>query len=316
MKILFCDTSFEDARRCLKRRLPDDTILFCPKDQIHAFIGAVDVAVPLMSQLTGEFIFMGERLRLIQQFGVGLEGVDLRAAAERKIPVANVPSEKTGNAASVAEWVIFLMLALARDYSAQLKNLQARKLGVPTGRALFGKTAAIVGMGHLGKAIAQRLKALGMEVLAVKRRPDGGEDLSHLVDFLGGAEALDELLGNADFVILAVPLSAETRDLIGKRELSLMKPSAYLINVSRGPVIHYDALLEALAGGRIAGVGLDVFWHEPIEPNDPLFRYNVVASPHIAGVTDFSLDSIAAEVAENINRLRSGRPLRYTASIA
>uniref|UniRef100_A0A832A0D1 Lactate dehydrogenase n=1 Tax=Desulfacinum infernum TaxID=35837 RepID=A0A832A0D1_9BACT len=316
MKILFCDRSFADARHCLERRLPGDRILFCPKDRIHEFIGDVDVAIPLMSQLTRELIFKGKKLRLIQQFGVGLEGVDLEAAAERDIPVANVPSEKTGNAASVAEWVIFLMLALARDFPGQLKNIQARKLGVPTGKTLFGKKVGIVGMGQLGKAIAERLKALGMEVRAVKRRLSGGEDLSRLVDFLGGPEALDELLKVADFVVLAVPLASDTRGLIGKRELGLMKRTAYLINVSRGPVIDYGSLLEALANGQIAGVGLDVFWHEPIDPKDPLFRYNVVASPHIAGVTDFSLDAIAAEVAENIHRLRTGRSLKYTVSSA
>ncbi len=313
MEILFCDVAFEDARRCLERYLPDDTILYCPKEQIHSLISEVDVAVPLMSRLDRDLIYKGGRLRLIQQFGVGLEGVDLAAAMERGIPVANVPSEKTGNAASVAEWVIFLMLALARDFSSQLKNIAERKLGVPTGKTLFGKKVGIVGMGNLGRAIALRLKAMGMQILAIKRHPGTCEKLYELVDFLGGPDDLDKLLPEVDFLILAVPLTAETKNLIGKSEFSLMKPSAYLINVSRGPVVDYRALLEALENRQIAGIGLDVFWNEPIDPSDPLFRYNVVASPHIAGVTDFSLDSIAKEVAENINRLRTGRPLQYTA---
>ncbi|MBC7360532.1 Phosphoglycerate dehydrogenase [Desulfacinum infernum DSM 9756] len=314
MKILFCDAAFEDARKNLERYLPEDTILYCPKEQIYSLIDQVDVAIPLMSRLDRDLIYKGGRLRLIQQFGVGLEGVDLAAARERGISVANVPSDKTGNAASVAEWVIFLMLALARDFPSQLKNIAERKLGVPTGKTLFGKKVGIVGMGNLGKAITFRLKALGMQILALKRHPGECEKLYELVDFLGGPDDLDKLLQEVDFLILAVPLTAETKNLIGKCEFSLMKPNAYLINVSRGPVVDYLALLEALENRQIAGVGLDVFWSEPIDPNDPLFRYNVIVSPHIAGVTDLSLDSIAKEVAENIDRLRLGKPLNYVVS--
>ncbi|GAB4248683.1 2-hydroxyacid dehydrogenase [Deferrisoma sp.] len=311
MRILFCDTSFPAARATLGRYLPDDEIVCCPQSELADHIGAAEVAIPLMARLDAELLENAGRLRLIHQFGVGLEGVDIEAARRRGIAVANVPSGDTGNSVSVAEWVLFLMLALARDFPSAASAVRERRLGVPVGTVLFGKRAGVVGLGNLGRAISARLKALGMEVWAVRRTPapTPPEDL----DFLGGPGDLGALLEAVDFLILAVPLTPQTRGLIGRRELARMKPTAFLINVSRGPVVDYDALLEALENRRIAGAGLDVFWTEPPDPEDPLFRHNVIASPHIAGVTDFSYDLIAKAVADNVERLRSGRPLRHLA---
>ena len=119
MKILFCDTSFEHAREALARHLPDDEILYCPQAAIADHIGQADVAIPLMASLDAERLARGERLRLIHQFGVGLEGVDVAAAKHRGIVVGRVPSQDTGNAVAVAEWTLFLMLALARHLPVQ-----------------------------------------------------------------------------------------------------------------------------------------------------------------------------------------------------
>ncbi len=313
MKILFCDTTFEHARKALKRYLADDEILYCPKEDIEKNIANVDVAIPLMARLDGDLIEKASKLRLIQQFGVGLEGVDVEAAKRKGILVANVPAKETGNAISVAEWVVFLMLALARNYWEQLESLRNRKLGVPVGKTLFGKKVGIVGMGSLGCEIATRLRAMGMEIWGIKKNPDEKQGLPNGIKFLGGPIDLKVLLPVVDFLILAVPLTAETRGLIGKPELKAMKSSAFLINVSRGSVVNYDALLWALAEKEIAGAGLDVFWEEPIDPNDPIFQYNVVASPHVAAMTDYSLDNIAQAVANNLKRLKRGLPLKYLA---
>ncbi len=311
MRILFCDTSFAPGREALERLLPDDEVRCCPRAEIARHIPEADVAVPLMSRLDADLIAKGRRLRLIQQFGVGLEGVDIAAARSRGIPVANVPSSETGNSVSVAEWVVFLMLALARRHPEAAEAFRERKLGEPVGTVLYGKRAAVIGVGNLGAAIAERLRALGMEVWGIRRRPGAGRP--DALAFLGGPGDLPRVLGAADFVILAVPLTPQTEGLIGRREIGQMKPGAYLINVGRGPVIDYDALLEGLREGRIAGAGLDVFWSEPPDPEDPLFRHNVVASPHIGGATDYSFGQIARAVADNIERLRQGKPLRNVA---
>ncbi len=262
------------------------------------------MAIPLMATLDAQLLERGKQLRLIQQFGVGLEGVDLEAARTMGIEVANVPSEQTGNAVSVAEWVLLLMLALARDYPGQANSIEQRRLGIPVGKTLYGKLAAIVGLGNLGAAIAERLKALGMQVWGIKKRPELSTASSSVIDFLGGLRDLGKVLTSADFVILTVPLRAETQSLIGRAELARMKPSAFLVNVARGPVVSYDALIWALENKVIAGAGLDVFWSEPVAPDDPIFNHNVIASPHIAGVTDYSMEQIARRVAQNIHRVR------------
>src|SRR5207237_3980222 len=126
--------------------------------------------------------------------------------------------------------------------------------------------------------------------------------------FLGSSQDLGKTLGEADFVVLALPVTPATRGIIDATALARMKKSAFLINVGRGPVINHDALVAALERGLIAGAGLDVFWDEPTDPDDPLFRYKVIATPHIAGVTDLSYNDIARGLAANVNRLRAGLP--------
>ena len=313
MKILFCDTAFENGRQALGKLLPDDEILFCPQAELAEHIGAVDVAIPLMARLTAEIIEQGTSLRLIHQFGVGLEGVDLAAAQRLGISVANVPSRDSGNAVSVAEWAIFLMLALARDAAGQQESVKAERLGVPVGTTLFGKTVGLVGLGNLGQAVAPRLSALGMNVRGFEQELAKIDADALGLDYLGAPGDLAGSLGALDFLVLTVPLTEETRGLVGKAVFDQMKPSAFLINVCRGPVVDYDDLLAALKEKRIAGAGLDVFWKEPIDADDPLFQYNVVASPHIAGVTDFSYNNIAQAVADNLERLRAGQPLKNAA---
>jgi phosphoglycerate dehydrogenase-like enzyme len=243
-------------------------------------------------------------VKLVQQYGAGLDTVDIPAATRHGVYVANVPSAGTGNAESCAELSLLFMLALARQYPRAQENLQQRKLGAPLGMALKGRTAAIIGYGGIGQEVARRLVGFDMKVLAVSRTgPKPGEVP---VDFHGRSNTLHEVLRQADFVIVAPPLNDDTRGLIGQAEFACMKPSAFVINIARGPVLDYDALSTALKEGRIAGAGLDVFWYEPFDPTDPIFSYNVIATPHIGGATDLSLHGIAKKVADNINRVRRG----------
>jgi len=308
MNILICTSHFPHCAETLHRYLPEDHIRSCPADQVRTAALEVDVLIPAMYRVDAEVIAC-TAAKLIHQFGVGLEGVDIPAATGRGIYVANVPgSEGAGNAASVAEHAIFLMLALARKFPRALDNVQRRVFGAPLGLSLTGKSIAILGVGSLGAELARRLRGFHMRVLGIKQNP--AEELRQELglEFLGGSGDLAKVLAEADFVVSALPVTAATRGVINAAALAGMKKSAFLINVGRGPVIDHDALLEALTRGVIAGAGLDVFWDEPVDPNDPLFQQNVIATPHIAGVTDLSYYDIARGLAANVNRIRAGLP--------
>jgi phosphoglycerate dehydrogenase-like enzyme len=234
--------------------------------------------------------------------------VDVDAASRHGIYVANVPSGETANADSVAELAILLMLALARRWPRAQENLQARRVGAPVGTTLMGKTVTVVGFGGIGRALAKRLRPFGVRILAVSRR--GSSTKPDEADRHVAVSALPEALREADFVVVATPLTDETRGLIGRDALACVKRDAFLINVARGPVVDREALLAALTSEKLAGAGLDVFWEEPPDPADPLFSLNVVATPHIGGATELSLQQITRKVAGNIDRLRRGEVLR------
>lgn len=310
MRIYFCRQGLTYVRQILQQELPEDDILDCPPNAVPEAAQQADVLIPTVSPI-GSAALRSPRLKLVQQYGAGLDSVDIPAATAAGVYVANVPTAGTGNAESVAELALFFMLGLARKYRQTQESIQNRVLGSPMGQALKGKTVAIIGYGGIGRALAQRLAGFEMHILAVSRRgptpdkPDNGIPLTHVAQ-----DGFHAVLRAADFVITAPPLNDETRGLMGQAEFACMKPEAFVINVARGPVLDYAALLTALREGRIAGAGLDVFWSEPFDPSDEIFQYNVLATPHIGGATDVSLQGIAKRVAENVNRLRRGeRPL-------
>ena len=303
MRIYFCREGLNSIMALLQRELPDDQVLCCAPEKVVEASRDAEVLIPTVSPVTAEAI-ASPQLKLVQQYGAGLDTVDIPAATKRGIYVANVPSAGTGNAESVAELSILFMLALARQYPQAHAALQQRKLGTPMGGALKGRTAAIVGFGGIGQELAKRLRGFEMKVLAVSKRGPKEGDVP--VDFHGALDALHTVLQQADFVIVAPPLNDETRGMIGQTEFACMKPGAFIINVARGPVLDYDATVAALKEKRIAGAGLDVFWQEPFDPTDEIFSYNVIATPHVGGATDLSLQGIAKKVADNINRVRRG----------
>lgn len=306
MKILICSDAFPHVASSLRRYLPTDDIIPCPIPAIKSRLPEVDVIIPAMYRIGEEEISITSA-RMIHQFGVGIEGVDIAAATRSGIYVANVPgSLATGNSDSVAEHAIFLMLALARQYSKAAKMFQTRVWGEPIGLSLRGKTIGILGMGTIGKALSRRLKPFQVRLLAIRRNPEIAipDDLD--LDFVGGPSELEYVLEQSDFLVLALPATQETIGMVGETQLSKIKDGAFVINVGRGAVLDQDALVRALDSGKVAGAGLDVFREEPTDPGDALFGYNVVATPHIAGVTDVSYDEIARALSENIERLRSG----------
>jgi phosphoglycerate dehydrogenase-like enzyme len=176
-------------------------------------------------------------------------------------------------------------------------------------REFIGSRVAVIGLGPIGAAVAERSAALGATVRGIRRHPP--PTVAPPYEAIVGPAGLDDVLSWADFVVLAVPHTPETERMIGARELALMRTDAYLVNVARGSVIDEDALVDALQAGRIAGAALDVATREPIPSGSPLWTLpNVILTPHASGATPRYFDRALELFIENLERFRAGRPLR------
>jgi phosphoglycerate dehydrogenase-like enzyme len=307
MRILFCGETFPEARRHLQAELKDsgDEIVFSPRTALSDWTNSADVAIPLMSPVGAALMDAG-RFRLIQQWGAGLEGVDLDAAGERGIRVANVPASGN-NADSVAEHAVLLTLALLRDLPKCRANVDAGLLGIPQGKMLAGRTVCLYGLGSIARATAHRLRPFGVRIIGITRdsQPQKVADLG--LDACYSLQDREAALARAEVLILCTRMTPQTRGTIDAAAFRAMPPGSYLVNAARGGLVDYPALYAALRSGHLAGAGLDVYWEEPISPQDPLLALpNVIATPHVAGVTDRSYEEIAVAVAKNIDRLRRG----------
>jgi len=307
VRICVCRRGITRILELLRAELPEDDVLECSPAEVPDFARTTEVLVPIAAPVS-ERALASPQLLLVQQFGAGLDSVDVHSASTHGVYVANVPSGETANADSVAELAVLLMLALARGFRQAQENVRAGRLGAPVGMTLKGKTVAILGFGDIGRAVARRLRPFGIRILAVSRR--GQRDAETEADLHVSSAAFHTVLPQADFVVVATPLSPQTRGLVGAEAFARMKEGAFLVNVARGAVVDRDALLGALASGKLAGAGLDVFWQEPPDPGDPIFAQAVIATPHVGGATDLSLREIGAAVAANVNRVRRGEAPR------
>ena len=311
MQIGFCVRGFTGILKILRELLPEDEVFECDQSELAMLAPTADVLIPIICPIPAS-IFAGGRLKLVQQYGVGLDSIDIETATAVGVPVCNVPSVGTGNAESVAELAIAHLLMLSRDIPEAIQKFKIKKVGAPLGRCLWGSTVCIVGYGGVGEEIARRLQGFGVRIIAVsKTGPNGSRlrDKTVKIDVHVDQSLLLDVVREADFVIVGAPATSENKGLLGWSVLSSMKSTAYIVNVARGPVIDYGALKKALEEGKIAGAGLDVFWNEPFDPNDPIFEQNVIATPHIGGSTERSLLGIGRAVACNIDRLRNGETL-------
>jgi phosphoglycerate dehydrogenase-like enzyme len=308
MNILFVGAAFVKMLSRLQEDLPGHQVQACAKEEMPALLAGTEVLIPPGLEVGEDLILLaGPQLKLIQQWGVGVEDIDLEAAARAGIYVCNVPAAGTGNAESVAEMALLLMLALARRLPLALENVRKQIWWSPQGKSLWQKTACVVGLGHVGRAVLQRLAPFDMELIGINRSWKKDFKSLPLTEFYP-LSAWDNGLVKADFVILCLALNQNTAGFFSGREFSLLKQNAYLINVARGGLIDKPALLAALRDRKLGGVGLDVFWQEPPDPADEIFIYpQVLATPHVGGVTDTSLKGIMAAVAANINRLAAGQ---------
>ena len=292
----------------LSQQLPGLETMFLDSDDPAELAGKLGVAEFVIAvELTAEHLAMAPKLKLIQHSGVGYEQIDVDAASKRGVPVALTPE---GTIPAVAEHVIMLILGLYR-HLVQAHNALARGEWIHKQlRAeclmLEGKTLGIIGIGRTGREVLRRAQPFDVRPIYHDLRQLPAEEEKRL-----GIEyrSLDTLLSEADIVTLHVFLSEGSRGLIGERELNLMKPTAILINTSRGDVVEEAALYRALKERRIAGAGIDVFEEEPTPSENPLLRLdNVLLTPHLAGGTLDSMRQKARAQYENFRRVVDGLP--------
>ena len=329
MKVVLLDPTARDDLAFLAGFAPgiDPVAPDPPERSPDALLPGAAAIVSRRVPVTGEVMdAAGGSLRLVQLASGRRDRVDLGAARSRGVPVALMPQ---AGCIAVAEHALLLMLGLSKKVvraHAATAGGEYRELGINPIRTeerlhrfqwmqlpgifeLHGRTLGLVGFGEIATEVARRAGAFGMEVVYWSRRRlpaeiEEEEGVAH--------RDLPDLLAESDFVSLHVPLTAETERLIDAGALARMKPDAYLVNTCRGGVVDEDALVEALAAGRIAGAGLDVFLYEPVPHDHPLLRLdNVLLAPHLGGGSGGARVKHARDVMANLVALRDGQPLRH-----
>jgi phosphoglycerate dehydrogenase-like enzyme len=248
--------------------------------EVAALLPGVDGYIAGLDVIDRPALQAAERLKVIARYGVGVDGVDLKAAHEKNIVVTNTPG---ANSASVAELTLGLMLVLARQLSEAVSAARRGQFARLSGISLEGKTVGLVGLGAIGKEVARRLAGFDCRVLACEPVPDAEFAKTYRVEIVD----LKELLHRSDFVSLHVPLMPETRAMVNSAFISNMRQGAHLVNTARGELVDEHALLEGLKSGHLRGAALDAFANEPPDPSHPLLALSqVVATPHLGAQTD------------------------------
>ena len=277
------------------------------REEIEAILDEIEI---IAGWCPRELVLRAPNLRWFQQWGAGADWL-LRypEAVEREFILTNASGV---HPIPISEHILAFMLAFARELPRAIRAQEHRQW-IPQGQhqgvfELAGKTMVLIGVGEIGRRTAWVATALGMRVLGVRRDPSQS---APGVEAMFGPDRLLELLPQADFVVLTVPLTRETQGMIGERELRAMKPTAYLINIGRGGTVQEKALVRALQEGWIAGAGLDVFETEPLPEDSPLWEMdNVIITSHYAGITPHYHERAWAIFMDNLRRYRSGDPLR------
>jgi phosphoglycerate dehydrogenase-like enzyme len=269
------------------------------EDELFGHLAGVRATVAGSEPYTPRVLAAHPQLRVIARVGVGYDAVDVPAATAAGVAVTIAPGTNQG---SVAEHSFALMLGLVKNLVSQHEGVRSGAWPRGTNLPLRTRTLGIAGLGRIGKAMATRALAFEMRVIAHDPYPDTAWATAHGIPFV----SFEQLLADSDFVSLHMPASTETAKLINARTLSLMKPTAFLINTSRGAVVDEPALYEALRERRLAGAGLDVFEEEPPGANPLLQLDNVLLTPHAAGGDVLSRDDMAQSAAQAIVDLSRG----------
>lgn len=260
-----------------------------------------------ITPLPRAFFEKAKKLRWAGMFGAGLNHIDIPAATDHNVIITNAAG---GNSRSTAGLVICFMFLLSRRVIPMHNQLMQGVWKSQIGNEIWGKTLGIIGLGNIGTHVARAARVLGLDVIAHTRtpKPDLARELGlKLV-------SMDELLRASDFISINMSATPDGSPIMGKKEIDAMKPGSCLINVARGSLVDYDALADALAGGRLAGAGLDVYPHEPLTMEDqkkmshPLFTLpNVVCTPHVGGMTEEASERVASMCFEDVARVLAGQ---------
>ncbi|PUZ68912.1 hypothetical protein GQ55_2G066900 [Panicum hallii var. hallii] len=314
-RVLFCGPYWPAATNYTREYLQDYPFIQVDEvglEQVPDVIQNYNLCVVKNRRIDSDIIAKATQMKIIMQYGVGLEGVDVNAATEHKIKVARIPGSTTGNAVSCAEMAIYLTLGILRKQKEMDTAVNRRDLGLPVGETLFGKTVLVLGFGAIGVEVAKRLRPFKVKVLATKRNWTSDTlpcDVDEIVDKKGGPEDMYDFAGEANIVITCMALNNETAGIVDHKFLSSMKKGSYLINIARGRLLDYNAVFDHLKSGHLAGLGIDVAWMEPFDPEDPILKFpNVIITPHVAGVTEYSYRTMAKSVGDTALQLHSGEP--------
>ena len=286
--------------------------LYAPLAEAEVLVSTFDKPV------TREIIVSAPHLKLITNFGVGFNNIDLEACRERGIRVTNTPQPVIEPTAELAFALMHDVARRTAEFDRKLREGKAEPFGVMNNlsHSLYGKTLGIIGMGRIGQALARRALASGMTIIYHNRRPLGDEAMRRLGEWALASRSQvpgaikyvsqEELLQTADFVSLNLPYTPEVKHLIGEKELQMMKPTAYLINTARGAHVNEEALVQALKQGEIAGAAMDVYEHEPQIHPELLQLDNVVLSPHTGTDTWEGRITMCENVCDNILAWKKG----------
>ena len=307
MKVLVTEPIASEGIDILRREAEVDVKLGLKPEQLLSLIGEYEaLMVRSETKVTREVIEAGRKLQVIARAGVGVDNIDLDAATQRGIVVVNAPA---ANTIAAAEHTVALMLALARHIPqahAHLKRgewLRHNFVGVE----VRNKTLGIIGLGNVGSEVARRAKGLQMKVIA----HDPFISLEYAQNLGAELVSLEDLLKRSDFITLHLPPTPSARGLIGAKELSLVKPSARIINCARGVLIDEQALCQAIEEGRVAGAALDVFSQEPPVGSPLLKNERVIVTPHLGASTQEAQVNVSIDAAEQVVAVLNGRPARY-----
>lgn len=291
----------------IKKVAPQATVVWPEKEEsLDRFIPQTDIFLNVIGgkNLTREMWPQAERLKWIHVGAAGVDDVLFPELVESPVVVTNC---RGIHASTISEHVFAMILAFARGLFKFQRDRGVRKWDRRGVSEVHGKTLGVVGLGGIGKEVARRGKCFGMNVIGIKR--DTGKPVE-FVDELVAPDRLIEVFPRMDYVVLSVPLTPETRGMIGERELAAMKRTAYLINIARGKIVDQDALIRALKAGTIAGAGLDVFEEEPLPEDSDLWSMeNVIFTPHVAGTFSENVEKITEVFVLNLKRFLNGQPM-------
>jgi len=307
MKILVADPIAEEGIQSLRSHAQVDIQTKLAPEQLKAIIGDYDaLIVRSQTKVRTEVIESGKKLKVIGRAGVGTDNIDVDAATRNGIVVVNTP---TGNTVAAAEHTIALMLALARNVPQANSHLKSGKWQREklVGSELRNKTLGIIGLGNVGSEVAKRAQAFEMRVVA--HDPFVSKDYARNLE--AELVSMEQLLKEADFITLHVPLTAATKNLIGTKELAKLKPTARIINCARGGLIDEEAIVKAIKTGKIAGAAFDVFDKEPVT-DSPLFKEDkIIVTPHLGASTVEAQTGVAKDVAAEVLAVLQGQFSKY-----